>query len=47
MDVFFLFPGRVLIVFYLSLDPNRQKTLPGKSPLSILERSAVILNFGL
>jgi len=46
MDVFFLFPGRVLIVYICHLDPNRQRTLPGKSLLSVLEPSAVILNFG-
>src|SRR5712691_1069271 len=46
MDVFFLFPGRVWIVFYLSLGSEKTKTLPGKSPLSVLEPSAVILNFG-
>ena len=44
MDVFFPFPGRVWIVFYLSLYPNRQRTLPGKSRLSFLEPSALILN---
>ena len=46
MDVFFLFPGRVWIVFYLSLGSEKTKTLPGKSSLSLLEPSAVILNFG-
>ena len=46
MDVFFLFPGRVSIVFCLYWDPNRQRALPGKSLLSLLEPSAVILNFG-
>ena len=46
MDVFFLFPGRVWIVFISHWDPNRQRTLPGKSPLSVLESSDVILNFG-
>jgi hypothetical protein len=40
MDVFFLFPGRVWIVFYLSLGSEKTKTLPGKSPLSVLEPSA-------
>src|SRR5205814_7596001 len=38
MDVFFLFPGRVWIVFFfLTGILNRQKTLPGKSPLSVLD----------
>ena len=46
MDVFFLFPGRVLDYFISHWDPNRQRTLPGKSALSLLEPSAVILNFG-
>jgi hypothetical protein len=46
MNVFFLFPGRVWIVFYLYWDPIRQRTLPGKNPLSLLEPSAVIHNRG-
>jgi hypothetical protein len=45
MDVFFLFPGRVGLFFISHWDPNRQRTLPGKSPLSVLEPSDVILNF--
>src|SRR5690242_2654039 len=42
MNVFFLVPGRVWIVFNFHWVPNRQRTLPGKSHLSVLEPSAVI-----
>jgi hypothetical protein len=45
MDVFFLFPGGVLVVLCVSLGSAQTKNLPGKSPLSVLEPPAVILNF--
>ena len=46
MDVFFFFPGRVWIAFYFSLGSEQTKNLTGQSPLSVLEPSDVILNFG-
>jgi hypothetical protein len=45
MDVFFLCPGGVLVSIFLSLESAQTKNLPGKSLLSVLEPSAVILNF--
>src|SRR5215472_11871717 len=43
-DLFFLFPGRVYL-FFGHWTTNRQRTLPGKSPLSVLQPPAFILNF--
>src|SRR5215471_18191072 len=43
--VFFLFPGRVLVVLLCVTGIRTDKEPTGQSPLSILEPSAVILNF--
>jgi hypothetical protein len=46
MDVCsFSFPVVFWFVFCLSLGSEQTKNLPGRSPLSVLEPSAVILNF--
>src|SRR5205814_2400409 len=42
----FSFPVVFGLFFISHWDPNRQRTLPGKSALSVLELSDVILNFG-
>ena len=44
-NVFFLFPGRFLFWFFGHCVPTRQRALPGKSPLSVLDPLRVILNF--
>src|SRR5205809_452257 len=45
--VFFLFPGRVLVVLLCLTGIRTDKKPTGQSPLSILEPSTVILNFAL
>src|SRR5947207_13163420 len=45
--VFFLFPGRVFVVLLCLTGIRTDKEPTGRSPLSILEPSAVILNFAL
>jgi len=44
--VFFLFPGRVWVVFCLLLGSETDKEPTGQKPLSGWEPSAVILNLG-
>ena len=46
MNVFFLFPGRVWIVFYSYWDPEQTKNSTGQKSLSVLEPCDVIHNFG-
>jgi hypothetical protein len=43
MDVFFLCPGGVFVLFFVSLGSQQTKNLPGKV-FVYLEPSAVILN---
>src|SRR5437870_12725528 len=44
-DMFFLFPGMFIFGFLVYWVPNRQRTVPGKSPVSVLEPCSLILNF--
>src|SRR5439155_25068524 len=44
-DMFFLFPGMFIFVFLVYWVPNRQRTVPGKSRVSVLEPCSLILNF--
>ena len=46
MDVFFLFPGRVFDCFLSLTGIRKDKDPTGQKSLSLLEPSAVILNFG-